>query len=56
MTSFSLLLFYISFIGGLKCHNFIIAGVNLSKLCVGSVDMDKDLIHIAILYQGASVS
>ncbi|XP_078175498.1 SUPPRESSOR OF AUXIN RESISTANCE1 [Carex rostrata] len=28
-------------------------GVNLSKICVGSVDMDKDLIHIAILYQCA---
>lgn len=44
------------FIGGLKFQNCIIAGVNLSKICVGSVDMDKDLIHIAILYQCALVS
>jgi hypothetical protein len=53
MIYFLLLSFCIWFIGAL---NFIIAGVNLSKLCVGSVDMDRDLIHIAILYQGASVS
>ncbi|KAJ4792289.1 Nuclear pore complex protein NUP160 [Rhynchospora pubera] len=29
-------------------------GANLSRLCVGSIDMDKDLIHIAILYHSAS--
>ncbi|KAJ1698216.1 hypothetical protein LUZ63_006728 [Rhynchospora breviuscula] len=29
-------------------------GANLSRLCIGSIDMDKDLIHIVILYHCAS--